>query len=196
MKYKKSISVVLAAGMVAMPLSSCSNATGGQMMAGGAAGGAAIGALLGNLIGGDTAGTLIGAGIGAAVGLIGGYVWNESMVRERAAYSSSQAYIQANQKQLDNRIAQAQKANRKTTNQVASIQQNKQKISAKDKQKETQVMTQNINLMEKDIQTAKKASKEASGAELQELRSKINTLSAEKKQMEKNRKAIASISTI
>ena len=165
-------------------------------MAGGAAGGAAIGALLGNLIGGDTAGTLIGAGIGAAVGLIGGYVWNESMVRERAAYSSSQAYIQANQKQLDNRIAQAQKANRKTTNQVASIQQNKQKISAKDKQKETQVMTQNINLMEKDIQTAKKASKEASGAELQELRSKINTLSAEKKQMEKNRKAIASISTI
>lgn len=194
MKYNKTISVVLMAGVAAMPLTSCN--TSGGAMAGGAAGGAAIGALLGNLIGDSTAGTLIGAGIGAAVGFIGGYVWSESNVKERTAYSSDKAYIQANNKQLDRRIAQAQKANNATSSQVASIKQNKQKISATDKQKETQTMAQNISLMEKDIQTAKKASKSASGAELQELRTKINALSAEKKQMEKNRKAVASLATI
>lgn len=196
MKYTKSISLVLLGGMVAMPFSACQSMSGGQKIATGAVSGVALGALVGNLIGGDTKSTLIGAGIGIAVGLIGGYVWSESTVKERSAYPSSQAYVQANNQQLDTRIAQAQQANRQASTQIATMQQKKQTISAADKKKQTQTMAKNIQLMNKDIQTAQKATQEAEGDELKELRAKINALSLEKQQMEANRQAIASISTI
>ncbi len=158
--------------------------------------GAILGGVAGNLIGNDTVGTLIGVGAGALTGLIVGYVWSESIVEDRSAYATSAAYVQANNQQLDNRIREARKANEETSNNISSIKKDDKKISKKNRDNQNAVMTQNINLMEKDIQTAKKAAKEASGSELQQLRSQINTLSAEKKQMEKNRKELNSLATI
>ena len=177
-------------------LNSCANMSRGEIMAGSAGFGAVIGGVAGNLIGNDSVGTLIGVGAGALAGLIVGYVWSESIVEDRSAYATSAAYVQANNQQLDNRIREARKANKDTANNVSSIKKGNQKISKKDRDKQSAVMTQNINLMEKDIQTAKKAAKEASGSELQQLRSQINTLSAEKKQMEQNRSALSSLAAI
>ncbi len=50
--------------------------------------------------------------------------------------------------------------------------------------------------MEKDIQTARKAAVEASGSELQQLRSQINALSSEKQKMEQNRNALNALAAI
>lgn len=187
---------ILLVSLSTMPLSSCANMSRGEIMAGSAGFGAVIGGVAGNLIGNDSVGTLIGVGAGALAGLIVGYVWSESIVEDRSAYATSAAYVQANNQQLDNRIREARKANKDTANNVSSIKKNNKKISKKDRDKQSAVMTQNINLMEKDIQTAKKAAKEASGAELQQLRSQINTLSAEKKQMEQNRSELNSLAAI
>lgn len=196
MKIKRSVFIMLLVSIGATSLNSCANMSRGEMMAGGAGFGAVLGGVAGNIIGNDTVGTLIGVGAGALAGLIVGYVWSESIVEDRSAYATSAAYVQANNQQLDNRIREARKANKDTANNVSSIKKNNKKISKKDRDKQSAVMTQNINLMEKDIQTAKKAAKEASGSELQQLRSQINTLSAEKKQMEQNRSALSSLAAI
>lgn len=196
MKINHSVLCVLFVSMGITSLNSCANMSRGEIMAGGAGIGAILGGVAGNLIGNDTVGTLIGVGAGALVGTLAGYVWSESIVEERSAYASGAAYVQANNQQLSNRISEARKANSETSSKVASLKKSNQKISKQEQTKQKNVMTQNINLMEKDIQTAKKAAKEASGDELQQLRSQINTLSAEKKQMEQNRAALSSLAAI
>lgn len=197
MKYSHHLTTgILLVSVSSMPLSSCANMNRGEIMGSSAGIGAILGGVAGNLIGNDTVGTLIGVGAGALTGLIIGYVWSESIVEDRSAYATSAAYVQANNQQLNNRIREARKANRETSSNVSSIKKGNQKISKKDCDKQKAVMTQNINLMEKDIQTAKKAAKEASGVELQQLRSQINTLSAEKKQMEQNRSELSSLAAI
>ncbi len=196
MKIKRSVFIMLLVSIGMTSLNSCANMSRGEIMAGSAGFGAVIGGVAGNLIGNDSVGTLIGVGAGALAGLIVGYVWSESIVEDRSAYATGAAYVQANNQQLNNRIKEARKANKETSSNVSSIKKGNQKISKKDRDKQSAVMTQNINLMEKDIQTAKKAAKEASGSELQQLRTQINTLSAEKKQMEQNRGELNSLAAI
>lgn len=187
---------ILLAGLATMPFSSCSNMSRGEIMAGTAGLGALLGGVAGNLIGDNTVGTLIGAGAGALVGTLVGYVWSESIVKERSAYATSAAYVQANNQQLSSRLSEARKENRKTSSQVASIKNGSTTISKADRDKKSAVMTQNINLMEKDIQTARKAAVEASGSELQQLRSQINALSSEKQKMEQNRNELNALAAI
>lgn len=187
---------MLLVSLFAMPLSSCANMSRGEIISYTTGVTTILGGVAGNLIGNNTTSTLIGAGTGILAGLIIGYVWSESTVEDRSAYATSAAYVQANNLQLDNRIREARKTNKETASNVSSIKKDKKKISKKERDKQNAVMTQNINLMEKDIQTAKEAAKEASGAELQQLRSQINTLSAEKKQMEQNRNDLNSLAAI
>lgn len=197
MKYAHQFTAgILLVSISAMPLSSCANMSRGEIMSYTTGVTTVLGGVAGNLIGNNTTGTLIGMGAGALAGLIVGYVWSESIVEDRSAYATSAAYVQANNQQLDNRIREARKANKDTANNVSSIKKGNQKISKKDRDKQKEVMTQNINLMEKDIQTAKKAAREASGSELQQLRSQINTLSDEKKKMEQNRSELNSLAAI
>lgn len=91
-RYMKS----LMAGLLALTLLSCANATTGQKGAAVGAGvGAAAGAGLGQAIGGNTESTLIGAGIGAALGGLAGWQIGEYMDRQEAelqqAFADSEA---------------------------------------------------------------------------------------------------------
>lgn len=86
----------LMAGLLALTLLSCANATTGQKGAAiGTGVGAAAGAGLGQAIGGNTESTLIGAGIGAALGGLAGWQIGEYMDRQEAelqqAFADSEA---------------------------------------------------------------------------------------------------------
>lgn len=120
-------------------------------------------------------------------------VWKESEVQERAAYASSAQYVAANQRQLNTRLAQAREAN-KVLSQVNS--QKKGKVSAKDKKKAKDAINKNVKLIDKDLEKARQAQKEAKGEELDALRQQINALSNEKRQLQKNSDSLSALSSI
>lgn len=192
----KQTALLLIGGMVLLPFTACDTMSKTGIMATSTGGGAALGGVIGNLVGGDTKSTLIGTAIGAAAGLVIGHVWSESIVKDRNSYANKQDFVRDNRKQLDSRIKEANKSNRQISSQIANCKKQKKAVSKKDKDQQRAVMTKNIELMDKDIKTAKMATKDASGAELDELRTKINILSAEKREMEQNRKELASLQTI
>lgn len=116
-------------------------------------------------------------------------VWKESEVQERAAYATSAQYVAANQRQLNTRLAQAREANRE-------LSQKKGKVSAKDKKKAKDAIKKNVKLIDKDLERARQAQKEAKGEELDALRQQINALSNEKRQLQKNSDSLSALSSI
>lgn len=198
---KKATLVVVAAGMVNTSFTSCSSMsdstkTRTQGTAFGALAGGLVGAGIGLATGGDTKSVLIGAAAGALIGGIGGYAWGNSIVKEKEAYASMEEYINDNQKQLDNRITDVQKANSDLSNQIAQLKKDKTAISKENLAKQNAKLTENLALIDTDITTAKDAAKEASGDELAELNQKIDALSKEKSSLQTNISELDSLASI
>lgn len=198
---KKATLVVMAAGMVNTSLTSCSSMsdstkTRAQGTSFGALAGGLLGAGIGLAAGGDTKSVLIGAAAGALLGGIGGYAWGDSIVKEKESYASMEEYINDNQKQLDNRITDVQKANSDLTKQITQLKKDKTAVSKANIAKQNAKLTENLALIDSDITTAKDAAKEASGAELAELNQKIDALSKEKKSLQSNISELESLASI
>lgn len=132
----------------------------------------------------------------AAVSAYLGYRWGKSIVKQRSDYQSAQEYIRDNQKQMDTRISQAKKRNTAVSQKVASVKQSKQSISKEEKQKTNAELASSLSLIDQDLNNAKAARAEAGGADKAKLDAQIQTLSAEKKQLEQNKKDFASLYSI
>lgn len=180
---RKAMVPVLALGILSAN-TSCSSMSDGtttqvQGTALGTLGGAAVGALAGLAIGGNTKSVITGLAVGAAAGAVAGFVWGNSVVKQKKAYATTEQYVQANNAQLSNRINQTRQYNQKLSKQVASLKAQNKKLS----QQEKKNAQQGIAYINQDITTARDAMKDATGSERAELSSKINTLNEEKAMM-------------
>lgn len=177
---RKPLVPILALGVL-FANTSCSSTSDGtttqiQGTALGTLGGAAVGALAGLAIGGNTKSVVTGLAVGAAAGALSGFVWGNSVVKQKEAYASTEQYIQANNTQLDNRINQTRQYNQNLSKQVASLKAQNKKLS----QREKANVQKGISLINQDLATARIAKQDASGSELAELNRKIDALNNEK----------------
>lgn len=179
----------------------------------GAAGGTLAGATAGygiaRLAGADnkTAG-LIAAGAGLLGGLIGykiGENWGRSKVRERAAYESHAAYLEANIEQSRKRITQLNRGNTALAKDISGMKQQKtalkkagttESIAAHNKtiNEGLQRIDQNINVLDTDIRIAREATQNtAKSEELAQLRGEIARMQAGRKTYASQRSQLASL---
>lgn len=143
-------------------------------------------------------GTTAGAGIGAAVykedrkkgaiiggiagGVLGaafGKVWADSIVKEKQAYASQEAYLQDNIAQVKKRIKDAESANKGLAEEIAALQKSK----TVDQQRLAEIKT-NIDkcksLINKDISTARSALASGDANMRAELKQQIGALTSQR----------------
>lgn len=146
--------------------------------------GAGLGALAGLAIGGNTESVLTGLSVGAAAGAAAGFVWGDSIVKQKRAYATTEQYVNANNQQLANRINQTKQYNQQLRNQVNSLNaQNKQLSAAKQAEAKAKIKAnarEGITAIDQDIANAKAARADATGNELAKLDNNIAALQKEK----------------
>lgn len=171
---------ILTPSCIQIPSLSGESGTVAQGTALGATGGAAVGALAGMAIGGNADSAKKGAAIGGIIGAIAGYAWSKSSVKKKQAYANNQQYVQANNTQLANRIAQTQQYNQQLTQQATLLRQQGQQLS----QQQVSQLSNGISLINQDLANAQEARKVATGAQLTELNQNIANLTQQKSVME------------
>lgn len=165
--------------------------TQGAILGGLIAGGSAFG--IAKATGADTSDSLAIAGAAALVGGVLGNEWGKSIVKKKAAYASDEAYIQANIKQLDSRLAEARKMESNLNKKLASAQ--KQTTMTADQLKAyKEGAKQRLALIDQDLSVAKSAKKYASGSQVAELENKISELTKVRDRLQaSNRRLISQI---
>ncbi len=198
-QFVKVTAATMAAVMGVATLGSCGNMSDSmvtQMQ------GSGLGALVGGGAGyglakaaGASDRTAVGIAIGAAlVGGLLGHEWSMSIVKKKSEYKSTEAYLEANIEQLDDRIDDVQDANEDMVKQINKLKKNNQKIAKADYQKLRKQYNNNKKLVDIDIKNAKLAMKDANGEELAKLRSKLDTLQKERNAMTANINALSRLS--
>lgn len=193
MKNKSVLMVMLALGMT-VGMNSCSEMSDGTItrMQGtgiGAAGGAAVGAGVGALAGGGD-GAAIGGSAGALIGGIVGYFWGDSVAKRKEAFRSTEDYIRANSRVLDNRISELRKMNSSLSDEIAELRRENRRLSATEVKNLTQRADENISLVNSELSIYRQTARTAKGAERASINQRINTLERECAQLRRNRKAI------
>lgn len=129
---------------------------------------------------------------GAALGGFLGYQWGASVVKQKNKYSTTEACLKANIKQVNSRISDAQKANSALEKELASLKSKKTQLTqAAYKQAEKTAQTQK-NLIDKDIDMATQALKGESGSKADELRSRVAELKRQRTALTNNVSAMKS----
>lgn len=155
-------------------------------------GGGAAGAGIGALAGGKK-GAVIGAGAGVLVGGIAGYVWGDSVAKEKEQYARTEDYVRAHIKQLDSRVDDAEEINEKLQDQIASMQKENRRLATADYNTLRNQVNSNIKTINSDIAAADRAAKSASGDNLAELREKRTALLAQRDAMNANLQALGTL---
>ncbi len=195
---KSKVSVVLLLPVLA--LTSCSNLSDASLTqiqgtGGGAAVGGAIGAGAGALLGGSTKATLWGAAIGAAVGGLFGHQYAKSIVKQKAAYATTEDYLNANIKQLSIRTNEVKSTNSNLTKQIANIRAQKSTLSADERVKTKKDLTDKANLAQQDIKVANAALSSATGEKRKALLNQIAQLKTERANLIRNTSTLMSVSS-
>ena len=183
MNYKKWTSALLIGGIMC----SCSNMSDRSLtIAGGTGigivGGSALGTGIGAVIDGKR-GAAIGAGIGSVIGGIAGYLWGDSVAKKKEQCANTEEFIRANSKHLDNRIAELRKQNDSLANELNTMKQRKQRLTANRAQQFKKELDENISLINSDLIIARQAAREAKGSERTAMNKKINTLVRERDEL-------------
>lgn len=171
-----------------MCLSSCSDADitllEGTAIGGIAGGGAAFG--LAKAFGASNENAAyIGAG-GAVLGGLIGNRWGASIVKEKGAYATQEAYLKANIKQVNNRISEATSTNQKLASTLSDLKTKKAVLTQDAYNQTKKAMAQQTGLIDQDLNTAREALKDSSGAEATELRNRIAELKNQRNALTRN----------
>lgn len=189
--YLKPATTVLFIALGISILSSCGNMNDNlltRLQAGGLGGiaGGAAGAGAGAAIAGSNhraEGAIIGGVIGLIAGAYLGDQWGQSIVKKKNEYASTEAYLNANIQQLDSRISEAQRANKKLTSQLNNLKKNNKKLSCNDYNNLRKQTKANIALINQDLDNARTAIRDAQGNDLKELKDKAGRLRKERDSM-------------
>ena len=193
MKNKSVLMVMLALGMT-VGMNSCSEMSDGTLtrMQGtgiGAAGGAAVGAGVGALAGGGD-GAAIGGSAGALIGGIVGYLWGDSVAKKKEEFATTEEYIRANTRVLDERISELRDLNSSLSSQIATLRRENRRLSASEVQKCVREVDENISRVDADLPELRRTARAAKGAERASINQRIVALESERAQLRRNRKAI------
>ncbi len=193
MKNKSVLMVMLALGMT-VGMNSCSEMSDGTLtrMQGtgiGAAGGAAVGAGVGALAGGGD-GAAIGGSAGALIGGIVGYLWGDSVAKKKEEFATTEEYIRANTRVLDERISELRDLNSSLSSQIATLRREKRRLSASEAQRLSQQADEGISRANSELTIYRQTARAAKGAERASINQRINTLERECAQLRRNRKAV------
>ncbi len=183
MNYQKWTSALLIGGIMC----SCSNMSDRSLTIAqgtgiGIVGGGGIGAGIGAALGGKE-GAAIGAAIGSVIGGIGGCLWGNSVAKKKEQCANTEEFIRANSKHLENRIAQLSKQNDSLANEINTMKQRKQRLTANQAQQFNKKLDENIALIDSDLIIARDAAREAKGSERTAMNKKINTLVRERDEL-------------
>lgn len=169
---------VLALG-AAVCLSSCLNDSDLTMLEGTGGGAVAAGTAgygIAKLVGASNKNATYVAVTSAVLGGFLGNRWAASVVKEKEAYASSEAYLKANIKQLDTRISNVRSTNDQLQSKISSLKAKKGKISSQEMSKVRQAHAQQKQLIQTDIDNAKKALSSGNAQQKEALRQRISTL--------------------
>lgn len=185
--------VMLALGMT-VGMNSCSEMSDGtltrvQGTTIGTVGGGAVGAGVGALVGGKD-GAAIGGGVGALLGGIGGYLWGDSVAKKKAEFATTEEYIRANTRVLDERISELRDLNSSLSSQIATLRRENRRLSASEVQKCVREVDENISRVDADLPELRRTARAAKGAERASINQRIVALESERAQLRRNRKAI------
>lgn len=179
---------------LAVCLSSCSDAnlTLLEGTAIGTAGGGGVGYGVAKLFGASDKDAAYAALGGAALGGFFGYQWGESVVKQKNEYSTTEACLKANIKQVNSRISDAEKANNALQKELASLKSKKSQLTQTAYNKTKERVDQQKNLINKDIDMATQALKGESGSKADELRSRVAELKQQRTALTNNVAAMKS----
>lgn len=127
----------------------------------------------------------------------GAIKWAASKVKDKSSYDNMEDYVNDNIEQLDTRTAEAVATKNELSQKVAAIKSGRsKKLTTAQLQSQKSTMATHISLIDTDILVAKDAVNEASADKRQVLQSKIDTLSAVKREYEQNMDALSVASRI
>lgn len=191
--------VMLALGMTA-GMNSCSELSDGtltrmQGTAIGTVGGGAVGAGVGALVGGKD-GAAIGGAAGALLGGIGGYLWGDSVAKKKEEFATTEEYIRANSRVLDERISELRDLNASLTSQIETLRRENRRLSASEAQSRINEVDECISRVDADLTELRRTARAAKGAERASMNERIEVLVSERTQLRRNRKAINDLAAL
>ncbi len=127
----------------------------------------------------------------------GAIKWAASKVKDKSSYDNMEDYVDDNIEQLDTRTAEAVETKNELSQKVAAIRSGRtKKLTSVQLQRYQGTVSSHISLIDTDILVAKDAVNEAGDDKRRILQSKINTLSAVKREYEQNMDALSVASRI
>jgi YMGG-like Gly-zipper len=190
--------------LITFGLSQCAGTSDGQLAQGqGALLGGAAGALLGNAIGKDTNSTLIGAGIGS----LAGYAYGTHIANKKAAYASTEDWLDACIVQAEASRRKASAYNQRLNNQLARLEKevrsaraagNRQQLSSLNREirAERAAAQRESSAYTKDAGLQRSAISEAGGkggSRLKSLRSSTSGIETQVSTMNRNVQRFAAL---